>query len=217
MHKLGRMQGFPLRCSIDDGSESTTKEKTAGANASPSVSSQTDGYFEVPSGWQVWGPGRREYKAGIDTNESHSGDRCGFIQNAVSSPRQFGPLMQSFSPDEFLDKRLRMTMWVKTDSPAGKVQPWMRIDGAERKKSLAFDNSCDRPIEGKNDWQICHVVLDVPAESTNIAFGIMLTGEGTAWIDDVSFDVVGADIQTTNCPCHLRVKRGSPVNLKFAE
>ena len=37
----------------------------------------------------------------------------------------------------------------------------------------------------------------VPENSTNLAFGILLSGAGQAWIDDVTFTVVSADVLLT--------------------
>jgi hypothetical protein len=41
------------------------------------------------------------------------------------------------------------------------------------------------------------VVLDVPDAATGIAFGALLSGDGTLWVDDLTFEVVGKDIPTT--------------------
>ena len=38
----------------------------------------------------------------------------------------------------------------------------------------------------RSDWRKYDVVLDVPSEAQNIAFGVLLAGEGQVWTDDVS-------------------------------
>jgi hypothetical protein len=114
-----------------------------------------------------------------------------------------------------------MKMWVKTEGVLGRVQPWMRIDGPNRLRgqTLGFDNACDRHIEGTTEWQEFAIVLDVPEKSTNIAFGIMLAGEGKLWLDDISFEEVGGDVLTTDCPCQTgrRGTNHNPKNLNFEE
>ena len=73
-----------------------------------------------------------------------------------------------------------------------------------------------RPIKGTTDWQKYEVVLDVPQESVAIAFGILLTGKGQAWLSEVQFEEVGAEVPTTSHEGHddLPEKAG---NLDFAE
>ena len=74
----------------------------------------------------------------------------------------------------------------------------MRVDGPEEGKSLRFDNMQSRPIKGTTDWHQYEVVLDVPSESVNIAFGILLYGKGQAWLSDVQFDEVGLEVAVTS-------------------
>jgi hypothetical protein len=58
-------------------------------------------------------------------------------------------------------------------------------------------------------------VLDVPAESERLAFGVLLAGEGRVWLDDVRLDAVGLDVATTGMdPCDLEP---SPRNLSFED
>jgi hypothetical protein len=73
---------------------------------------------------------------------------------------------------------------------------WMRIDGPEN-EMLGFDNMQDRAIRGTADWQQVAIILDVPQNSVDIAFGILLQGTGRVWIDNVRFEVVSADVPAT--------------------
>ncbi len=73
----------------------------------------------------------------------------------------------------------------------------------------------NRPIKGTGDWKRYEIVLDVPGNSINIAFGILLTGKGKVWMDDLQFEVVGKDVPTTDM-----LKQGAglpdePLNLGF--
>ena len=54
----------------------------------------------------------------------------------------------------------------------------MRVDGQQRGVSLQFDNMDNRPVNGTKDWQECSVVLDVPAESSALAYGFFVKGSG---------------------------------------
>jgi hypothetical protein len=77
---------------------------------------------------------------------------------------------------------------------------------------------CNRRIRGTTNWNEYSIVLDIPEESTNIAFGIMLGGRGTLWFDDVSFEAVGKDVPITDCPCSRNSKEPREAkNLNFEE
>jgi hypothetical protein len=58
-------------------------------------------------------------------------------------------------------------------------------------------------------------VLDVPEPSQTISFGLLLLGEGSAWIDDVTFEIVGPDIPTTVRVEPVEQLPLLPVNLDF--
>ena len=85
----------------------------------------------------------------------------------------------------------------------------MRVDRDQ--KSTAFDNMQDRAIKGTQPWTRHEVVLDVDPKATHIAFGILLSGKGAAWIDDVAFEVVDERVAVTD----MHAKTTSPRNLNF--
>jgi len=209
--EMAKAKGFPLRC--------TTENKSCDREEEDQEPTNKTKKHELPAGWIMAGSYPADYEVAIDKGVFHSGTRSACVTHAIESARGFGTLMQQSSPDNYLQKRVRMKMWVKTEGVLGRVQPWMRIDGGRRAKMLGFDNACDRHIEGTTDWSEFAIVLDVPEESTNIAFGIMLAGEGKLWLDDISFEEVGGDVPTTDCPCQTgrRGTNQNPKNLNFEE
>jgi hypothetical protein len=55
----------------------------------------------------------------------------------------------------------------------------------------------NRPLSGDSEWLRQAVVLDLPAASVGVAFGVLLAGPGDVWIDDVVLEVVGRDVTPT--------------------
>jgi len=47
-------------------------------------------------------------------------------------------------------------------------------------------------------WQRYEVVLDVPKEATIGAFGVLLSGAGALWIDDVKLETVSLSVPVTS-------------------
>jgi hypothetical protein len=118
---------------------------------------------------------------------------------------------------------VRLSGWLKTKDVAGAAALWMRVDGAD--KTLAFDNMDKRSVKGTKDWAKYEIVLDVPAASQDITFGLLLAGKGRAWVDDFKFEVVDDKVKSTNLlEQEIPIKRpdggevpGKPVNLEFEE
>ncbi len=169
---------------------------------------------KLPSGWFMAGASPEDYNTGLDTSIFHSGTRSAFLEN-IDKPKGFGTLMQQFMMDGYLGKRLKMSMWVKNKNLAEWAAPWMRVDGAKKGDMLSFDNMCKRPLKGSTDWTQYDIVLEVPKEATNIAFGVLMQGQGKLWIDDITFEIVDKKVETTDCPCSKRTRSSQPKNLNF--
>jgi hypothetical protein len=167
----------------------------------------------MPRGWGLWGSHPEDYVVGTDSSIAHSGARSGFIASLIS-PRGFATLMQTFKAERFRNKRVRMSAYVKTADVEQWSGLWMRVDGPDE-TTLAFDNMQDRPISGTIDWRLYHVVLDIAKEAEDIAFGILLSGPGRAWIDDVQFEVVSNEVAPTGSRPEPYVVPEAPINLDF--
>ncbi len=175
---------------------------------------------KAPPGWIYSATDEDDYEVGIDTNEKHSGTKCGYLKSVVTNPKPFGNLSSWFTPEDYLEKRMRMTAWVKTELTQGKAQLWLRIDGdwkTASQKPGCFDNMDDRPITGSTNWNKYELVVDIPQTTTNIVFGLMLIGEGQIWLDDVSFEEVSKDVTLTGMFCIAKAKSLAPKNLNFED
>jgi erythromycin esterase len=137
---------------------------------------------EQPEGWFAGGKG---YAAAIDEEVKHSGERS--LRIAFKEAGEFGVATGRFPVDAAKGRRLRLIGFVKTDGiTEGWAGLWMRVDGPAG--VLAFDNMQQRGITGTTEWTRYEIDLDVAEEATNINFGALLVGNGTAWIDTISFE-----------------------------
>jgi len=168
---------------------------------------------KLPTGWIMAGSDPSDYSAGLAQG------RGAYIASTAAAPKGFGTMMQMFSPDTYRGKRVRMSAEVRADQIESWAGLWMRVDGsAGRMGSLSFDNMQNRPIKGTSGWQRYEIVLDVPEASTNIAFGILLAGKGTAYVADFAFEVVPTTVPTTDLQSSWKPPAppaSAPVNLKF--
>jgi hypothetical protein len=170
----------------------------------------------LPVGWYIGGDAPKYYTAGMDEQVKHSGSNAAFLQSKRRNPGTgYGTLMQCISAKSYQGKRVRLTSWLKTNKVSDWASIWMRVDGTDPNKSLAFDNMNDRPMKGTSDWQQCVVVLDVPMESTGICFGFLLDGKGKVWADDFQLEIVDNSVPVTNLKTTSPQKPDNPVNLNF--
>ncbi len=150
---------------------------------------------EIP-GWIRNGNAPAEYVMGIDHAVVRSGGGAAFLE-ATSAPQEhFGSLAQTVAAGRFAGKRVRLAASVRGEGVTTWAGLWMNVNGADG-RTLAGDNMQDRALRGTTDWTPLEVVLDVPAGAESIAFGALLEGSGTVWVDDVSLEAVDASVPVT--------------------
>lgn len=101
---------------------------------------------------------------------------------------EFQPLGQSLGPGAVAGNHLVLTGWIRTANvEGGWAGMWARAD--VEGKTVMLDNMLRNGPRGTSDWQHFEVRLPVAANATVVAFGVLLTGRGTAWFDDLRLRV----------------------------
>ena len=170
---------------------------------------------KVPEGWFKTGSSPQSYVIGIEKKAGENGGNAVYIKSTAENIKGFGTLMQYFSAEKYLNKRVRLSGYIKSKDVAESAGLWMRIDGKDNpSKPLSFDNMANRPIKGTTEWKKYDIVLDVPSNSNLINFGLLLSGTGEVWISELKYEVVDKDVPTTNL-MNNAPKADEPVNLNF--
>ncbi len=159
----------------------------------------------TPKGWGLAGSAPHQYRVGTESG-------IGFLASGAKSPQGFGTLSQIFDAKKYHGHRLRLTAEIRSEEVVNQALMWLRVDGCNRKESLAFDNMNERPIKGTTDWQSYEIVLDVPKEATAIAFGVILRGSGKVFFDNFRFESVAQTV----VPERRKLALG-PSNLDFSK
>lgn len=171
---------------------------------------------EEIKGWFLSGSHPFNYTIGLDRKTFHKGRSSGFIKSAtVEAGDEFATMMQQFKADKYVGKRIRLSGFLKTAGVSVFCGFWMRIDNSLG-DIVQFDNMSNRPITGDTEWNHYAVVLDVPDNSTIISFGVLLSGRGQVWVDELRFEEVDDSIPTTNLD-YTQDLLDEPVNLSFEE
>lgn len=181
------------------------------------LKNKEESYMNRPiKGWFLSGSDPFNYEMGIDREVVHQGKASGYLKSkTVIEADQFATMMQQFNAENYLKKRIRLSGFIKTKDVEWFSSMWMRVDNSSG-DIIQFDNMCNRPIKGTSNWNLYSIVLDVPAESSLISFGIILSGRGQIWVDQLTFEEVDNSIISTNLELTPKILN-KPTNLSFEE
>lgn len=139
---------------------------------------------------QKWFTGGNGYIAALDDLEKASLSRSLKIVSNNPKGNEFGVCTGYFPIDLVKGKNIEFTGKIKTnDITGGYAGLWWRVDG--KNGVLGFDNMSDRGLKGTNDWKQVSIKMKVNEEVTNINFGALFVGQGTAWFDDFEIMIEG--------------------------
>jgi hypothetical protein len=168
------------------------------------------------AGWFVAGSHPGHYEVGAAEREDPP--RPAAYLRAKPQPLGFGTLMQMFKADSYRETRQMLTGRIRSEDVEDWAGLWMRVDGAGG-TLLSLDNMQSRPITGTTRWTEYRVVADVPRGAVHLAFGVLLSGPGSVWIDAVQLREVGEDVPTTGIESRVDPHReypDGPSNLDFS-
>jgi len=165
----------------------------------------------APDGWFAGGTG---YDATLDLDVVHSGAQSLRLASRNDPDPQsdqrsqrgggFGVATRKVPVAPARGKRLRLSGYLKTDEVTGDgAGLWMRVDGPNR-SVLAFDNMEGRRVTGTTDWTRYEIVLPVDESAVAIYLGALLPGDGTAWVDSLSLEVLDPLPGATTTPARSK-------------
>jgi hypothetical protein len=179
---------------------------------------------KLPASWFKSGQTPDNYLMKLEKGTGFENTNCASITSIDKAVEGFGTLMQTCLPDKFLGKRIKLTGYVKSKNLTASACIWMRIDTKAPSEAILFDNmnngKKDRTIKGTTDWQKYEIVLDVPDNTTNIAYGAFLVNNGQIWIDKFNIEIVDSNTPTTGISMDTSSKKNisnnkEPLNMDF--
>ena len=177
--------------------------------------------FVVPKDWFKAGSKPKSYEMDIDKGAGQDGKDALSIKSIDKNIDGFGTLMQNSLPDKFLGKRIRMSGLVKTKDVSKWSGLWLRIDQKGSTEPLVFDNMHDgkkeRSIKGTTEWRRYEIVLDVPLNASQLAYGALLVGTGQIWFDNLNFEVVDDKVPVTGSGKAKIMPNKGPFDLYFKQ
>lgn len=153
----------------------------------------------VPDGWFVGGPG---YEIKLDEADVKSG-KVALRMTRTGGQGGFGVATGAIPVEAVRGRTIRFGGAIKTeDVKTGGAGLWLRVDGPGG-KVLGFDNMSarigkngqtvvdDRSVRGTSPWKRYTIEVSVDPKVTNINFGCLHNGDGTARFDALTIEVDG--------------------------
>jgi erythromycin esterase len=140
-----------------------------------------------------WGTGGAGYEVVVDTSVMQSGNQSLRIRNlSPATTVTFGVASSLFPIEAVRGHRIRYSGWIKTDRiQRGYAGLWWRVDGPSG-TVLGFNNMQGSGPSGTTDWRSYAFELDVSPDAVDVVFGVLQTGDGTAWFDNLSVTIDGS-------------------------
>jgi C-terminal processing protease CtpA/Prc len=144
---------------------------------------------EAPPGW-ISPTVKYGYTAALSTEKPKQGKQCVRLSgpSATGEGGGFGNVMQTIDATPYRGKRVRFRGAVRIEGEAASAALWMRVDRAAKQRGF-FDNMQDRLIHS-NEWAYYEISGDVDSDAETLNVGMMLQREGSAWLDDVTIEIV---------------------------
>lgn len=150
----------------------------------------------APSGWIA---ARDGFKASSDCAAGQDG-HCVLRLDSTDGykPGAFFPIAQRIGLGAAAGHQLTLSGMIRTENVVGGgAAMWLSAD-APAGPPFGFDNMRNRAPSGTTGWSPFSISIPVPRNASGIVFGVMLTGKGTAWFDqltlsaDQSIDIADA-------------------------
>jgi hypothetical protein len=99
-----------------------------------------------------------------------------------------GVVTGNFPVADAAGKRIKFSGYIKTERvTGGNAALWWRAD--EGQTVVAANNWMNDGARNTSDWRRFEVSLSMPRKITNISFGLLHTGTGTAWFADLRIEI----------------------------
>jgi hypothetical protein len=158
------------------------------------------GHGAPPKGWGLIGGVSPSVEVGVDRTIAHGGKASAYLKAAADDGFRFGILRQWVRAVRYRGKRVRLSAYLKTQNVGTTRRSGARLDFLVFDKAHRYGGPPmrGRLIQGTTDWTRYERVVDVPQQTVLLFIGIVLTGSGQVWADDIQLQVVGKDVSVTS-------------------
>jgi hypothetical protein len=129
---------------------------------------------------------------GVDAEVRHTGTQSGFIYITESTSDSHRDnmyigimnLLQSVDATKFRGERWHLKCYLKTEGVKGAAF----LEVQSNTQGHEFKRCQTALIDGTHDWESRDLDFDVPAKADVVVLRFVLTGQGRAWVDDITLE-----------------------------
>jgi erythromycin esterase len=150
---------------------------------------------EAPADWR-FSPKLRRYDFEVATADDrpHGGKRCAMIRRLPGKHygEMAGRFGQRLDATAYRGKRIKLRAAARAQLSGKDDHSWLRLSISKKgagPQATAFDSLDKYPVRSA-EWQVYEIVADVPDDADSISVELILVGDGTAWLDSVSIEVM---------------------------
>lgn len=164
----------------------------------------------LPKGWIV--PSYAEklgYKAYVTNVEPKTGKQClELSREGEYIEDTYGSVMQSIDASAFRGKKIRIRAAIKAEihSPKGSAHLWVRERFKNDDQVGLFEFMAQNPIVIR-EWKYYEIEGWISNEALYLNYGLLLFGNGKAWLDNVSIEILDSIKVDIDEPAPLSAQR----------
>ncbi len=113
---------------------------------------------------------------------------CLMLRKVGAKTAEFVSVMQRFPACSLAGRVIRFNGEIKTQDVEEWAGLWLRADGDEE-ANLFFDNMSGHRVTGTTQWGCHSIEGQMPSLATWLNIGIVLSGSGTIWVDNLTLQV----------------------------
>jgi hypothetical protein len=157
------------------------------------------------TGWHAIPPGT----VSADDRVAHTGRWSVRLQRDAQSAGTSSVITRSL-PVDFQGGTVELRGYLRLQDVSGNAGLWMRqeADG----QTLTLENMWSQQVKGTRDWAQYRITLPFNPEAQRLFFGVLVTGTGTLWADDLELLVDGKPIADAT---PMPIRPGLPADHEF--
>lgn len=152
-------------------------------------------FYTKPTSWYISETKKKYYKINLYRDSLNNNEIITSIKCLKNKSKEQCTYMTYFEPTAILGKKIKLTGEIKCQNVIGYSCFWMRIDGSDPKKPIAFNDMKDKQLKGTVDWTNFEITLEIPKEASKIIFGALLKGSGQTWYKNVKILIANTESQ----------------------
>lgn len=157
------------------------------------------------AGWHAYPAGT----VSADDSISHTGHWSVRLQRGAQSAGTFSVITRTL-PVDFQGGTVEIRGYLRLQDVSGYAALWLRQDADGQ--MLSLENMRAQQVKGTRDWAQYSITLPINPQAQQLHFGVLVSGTGTLWADDLELLVDGKPIANA---ASSPVKTGLPADHEF--